>query len=160
MGQRGDSPKYDEEIDLIVPGVPVALGVGAEGALHARAPRKRNSEARSRLGQAHVPVACFGVPSRVGAPSPDPAHDELLQRLLKSRCPYNLRGVELARLHSTYEWEPETPAPYSHPKEQGPCPSQPTSPTRHCGSFRACSPPSSCSPAGSSSPSRSRRWPR
>src|SRR5205823_13011337 len=52
--------------------VMVALGVGAEGALHARAPRKRNSEARSWLGQAHVPVACFGVPSRVGAPSPDP----------------------------------------------------------------------------------------
>src|SRR5256714_10105508 len=50
----------------------VALGVGAEGALHARAPRRRNSEARSWLGQAHVPVACFGVPSRVGAPSPDP----------------------------------------------------------------------------------------
>src|SRR5438552_7308895 len=50
----------------------VALGVGAEGALHARAPRRRNSEARSWLRQAHVPVACFGVPSRVGAPSPDP----------------------------------------------------------------------------------------
>src|SRR5437764_3117777 len=50
----------------------VALGVGAQGALHARAPRRRNSEARSWLGQAHVPVACFGVPSRVGAPSPDP----------------------------------------------------------------------------------------
>src|SRR5437763_15110166 len=50
----------------------VALGVGAEGALHARAPRRRNSEARSWLGQAHVPVAWFGVPSRVGAPSPDP----------------------------------------------------------------------------------------
>src|SRR5205823_880703 len=50
----------------------VALGVGAEGALHARAPRRRKSEARSWLGQAHVPVACFGVPSRVGAPSPDP----------------------------------------------------------------------------------------
>src|SRR5205823_14758482 len=47
-------------------------GVGAEGALHARAPRRRNSEARSWLGPAHVPVACFGVPSRVGAPSPDP----------------------------------------------------------------------------------------
>src|SRR5437764_11766573 len=50
----------------------VALGVGAEGALHARAPRRRTSEARSWLGQAHVPVAWFGVPSRVGAPSPDP----------------------------------------------------------------------------------------
>src|SRR5437763_594712 len=33
---------------------------------------KADSEARSWLGQAHVPVACFGVPSRVGAPSPDP----------------------------------------------------------------------------------------
>ena len=56
----------------------VALGVGAEGALHARAPRKRYSEARSRLGRAHVPVACFRVPSRVGAPSPDPQrHDDL-----------------------------------------------------------------------------------
>jgi len=33
---------------------------------------KADSEARSWLGQARVPVACFGVPSRVGAPSPDP----------------------------------------------------------------------------------------
>src|SRR5438874_11858559 len=55
----------------------VALGVGAEGALHARAPRRRNSEARSWLGQAHVAVACFGVPSRVGAPSPDPQRHAL-----------------------------------------------------------------------------------
>src|SRR5947208_6262735 len=55
----------------------VAVGVGAEGALHARAPRRRNSEARSWLGQAHVAVACFGVPSGVGATSPDPQRHAL-----------------------------------------------------------------------------------
>jgi len=62
----------------------VALGVGAEGALHARAPRRRTSEARSWLGQALVPVACFGVPSRVGAPSPDPQRHRVVQRFPKA----------------------------------------------------------------------------
>src|SRR2546423_6121994 len=63
----------------------VALGVGAEGALHARAPRRRTSEARSWLGQAHVPVACFGVPSRVGALAPTPSATHwVVQRFLSA----------------------------------------------------------------------------
>src|SRR5207237_1096307 len=70
-----------------------ALGVGAEGALHARAPRRRTRRRGAWLGQAHVPVACFGVPSRVGAPSPDPsATHRVVQRFPNSRVSLSPRA--------------------------------------------------------------------
>src|SRR2546423_1153443 len=50
----------------------VALGVGAEGALHARAPRRRTRRRGAGPGRPTSPVAGFGGPPRGGAPSPDP----------------------------------------------------------------------------------------
>src|SRR5438477_286110 len=74
---KSEDPNLPHSVEIIpvgatIPTGPVAPAFGAEGALHARAPRRRTRRRGAWLGQAHVPVACFGVPSRVGAPSPDP----------------------------------------------------------------------------------------
>ena len=55
----------------------VAPGSGRWGrggrALYTRGRYENGLEARRKLGRAPVHVACFGVPSRVGALSPDPS---------------------------------------------------------------------------------------